>query len=338
MNETPWGSKQTEYFYQITPDKILDTVEAEGYRATGRVLTHNSMENRVYEIELELEDDEINSVYDKSKIIKFYRPGRWSKEQILDEHQFLEDLTKHDVPVVAPEKLSDGSTVGTVEGLDIYYTIFPKVGGRAPSEMSQEQLEIIGRLLARLHNVGQLRPAPHRIELTPTTYGIQNLKFLLDTRMIPVDLEKRYKTAAEDICQMADPLFQKVKTQRIHGDCHLGNVLWGSQGAFWVDFDDMVTGPTIQDIWLVTPGRDEEGVRDRNTLLNAYESMRHFDDNELKLIEPLRALRYIHFSSWISKRWKDPAFPKAFPLFNSHQYWSEQTRDLEEQLMLIKNK
>jgi Ser/Thr protein kinase RdoA (MazF antagonist) len=335
MTHTAWGNRETSYFYSLTPDKVLSAVETAGYRCTGRTMAMNSMENRVYDVEIDLDGEKAASKSDHFRIVKFYRPGRWTREQIQEEHDFLRDLRDNDIPVVAPEVLENGKTIGIVPEVEIFYSVFPKVGGRSPDEMDGQQLEIVGRLLARLHGVGRIREAKSRIPIDEVTYGVNNLKYLLDAQTIPLDLKSRYQKAAEEVVKLADPLLKRFPKQRLHGDCHLGNLLWGPQGPFWVDFDDMVVGPCIQDIWLVVPGRDAYGIEQREILLDAYSSMNTFDRASLALIEPLRALRFIHFSAWISRRWKDPAFPRAFPNFNSWDYWNEQTLDLEEQVRLI---
>ncbi|HEY8967142.1 MAG TPA: serine/threonine protein kinase, partial [Candidatus Methylacidiphilales bacterium] len=201
----------------------------------------------------------------------------------------------------------------------------------------------VGRALARMHNVGALRDAPHRLRLTPEVYGYRNLDYLLETEAIPERLEEAYVEAAEEICARAEELFDGFGAgalQRIHGDCHLGNLLWADSpphdGPFWLDFDDMVVGPPVQDVWLIVPGRDEDALERRGHLLRGYEEMRAFDRATLRLVEPLRALRYIHFSAWIAKRWSDPAFPRRFDHFGTERYWAEQVADLREQLDLIR--
>lgn len=327
--------EETQYFFELTPERILTAVERSGIRCTGRILTLNSMENRVYEAEIETEDSEVKSPSDRFRVVKFYRPGRWTKEQILEEHRFLLDLRAQDIPVVAPLAFSGGDTLQKADEIGIYYAVFPKCGGRMPEEMNDEQLEITGRLLARVHNVGAAREAEHRISLTPETYGLKNLEYLLSAGTIVTEVVQQYEETVRNICDAARPLFKKVKLQRIHGDCHLANILWGREGPFLVDFDDMVCGPCVQDLWLILPGRDEEARRQMQVLLAAYESMRRFDRESLGMIESLRALRIIHFSAWIAKRWKDPAFQRAFPDFGSSRYWYEQLQCLREQLEFI---
>jgi Ser/Thr protein kinase RdoA (MazF antagonist) len=188
-----------------------------------------------------------------------------------------------------------------------------------------------------MHNVGASRPAPHRIALTPETYGLANLRYLVGSNALPPELRTSYVATVESICSLTAPWFADAGQQRIHGDCHLGNLLSGRDGLFFVDFDDMVRGPAVQDLWLLVPGRDEEAQRQLQVMIAAYEMMRPFDRRSLRLIEALRALRFVHFSAWIARRWQDPAFPRAFPHFGSARYWGEQLADLREQLGLLQD-
>ncbi len=333
-----WGDKQTRFFYGLTPDLILDAVEATGLRSTGRCLQLNSMENRVYEVEVEPPPGTPPAhptAPENFRVAKFYRPGRWTPAQIQDEHQFLADLCSAEIPTVAPLPLLSDSTLGTMETTGIHFAVFPKIGGRSPDELNAFQLDAIGRLLARLHNVGAARPAPARLTLDPETYGWDNLDYLLDTEAIPAEISSRYADAVEEICDRSFPWFEATPTLRLHGDAHLGNLLWSDTGPFWVDFDDMVNGPAIQDLWLVAPGRDPDALAARERLLDAYRTMREFDPRELRLIEPLRALRYIHFAAWISRRWADPAFPRKFEFFGTKRYWEQQLADIEEIIPLL---
>jgi Ser/Thr protein kinase RdoA (MazF antagonist) len=330
-----WGDKTTSFFYELTPGRILDAVEAStGLRCTGRAMALNSMENRVYEIELEL-DEKPKNPSDRFVIAKFYRPGRWTREQIQEEHDFLSELQEDEIPVVAPKRLTDGATLHVMKEAPIWYAVFPKIGGRSPDELSDEQAAQVGRLLARLHNVGATKKAEHRLTLSPETYGLQNLKHLVDQNILPPDVKAAYVATVETICRITAPWFADTTAIRIHGDCHFGNLLSGRDSLFFVDFDDMVSGPPVQDIWLLTPGRDDYATRLREILLDAYETMRPFDRRTLRLVEPLRALRFVHFSAWIGRRWQDPAFPRAFPHFGTAKYWQDQLVDLKEQLALI---
>lgn len=331
-----WGSSETEYFYKLTPESIMDAVELYGLRPTGRALPLNSMENRVYEIEIENPD--ARSPSDNFVVSKFYRPGRWNKDQIQEEHFFLKDLTEAEIPAIAPLFIKDES-VFKHEDNGLLFCLFPKKGGRHKDELNNEEVEILGRTLARLHSVGRQREANHRVKLIPETYGLGNLKIIEDSQVLPSHLKETYPALVKQIVSLIEPLFENRTLQRIHGDCHWGNVLWEERGEetipFFVDFDDMVRGFPVQDIWLLIPGRDHEAIQKRNLLLSAYEQIADFDHSSIKLIEPLRTLRFIHFSAWITKRWEDPSFKAAFPQFGTDSYWDIQTADLREQLGLI---
>ena len=310
-----------EFFYSLTPDIVIKAVEECGFEPTGHCMALNSFENRVYDLKL---DD------DSHVVTKFYRPGRWTKEQILEEHRFLLDLQADEIPVCAPLTFSDGSTLRKTE--DIYYAVWPRTGGRAGDELTDTELQILGRLLARIHNNGAAKKAEHRIELTGKTYGTDSLDYLLENNFLPPHCRTRYENAVKEIVDIYEALRKDVPMHRIHGDCHLGNLLHGRDGWFFLDFDDFLNGPAVQDVWMLTPARDTEGLRQRGIFLEAYRQFRPFDSAWLKLIEPLRALRYIRYAAWIAKRWQDPAFPPAFPHFGSVQYWEDETSDLEDQI------
>ena len=338
--KSAWGPAdiKTRLFFELGIERVLKAVEVDGLKTTGRCLQLNSMENRVYEIEIDMGDKKPKNPSDRFRIAKFYRPGRWSKEQILEEHEFLLDLVDNEVPAIAPLKFKDGTTLKELQDTDMWYALFPKRGGRAPDEFSDEQLEQLGRLLARVHNVGATKLAKQRLRLSPDSYGLSNLDYLLKHQCIAKDCATTYENLVQQICQLSSPWFANAPYQRVHGDCHLGNILWGEQGLYLLDFDDMVMAPAVQDIWLLLPGRPNEDARVRhklNVLLDAYESMRAFDRSSLKLIEALRTLRYIHFSGWIARRWQDPYFQRAFPQFAAADYWQKQVQDLKEQLALL---
>lgn len=310
-----------DFFNNLTPEKILDAAETAGGRATGRIFQLNSLENRVYEIEME--DGE-------SVVGKFYRQGRWSKEAILDEHEFLADLKAQEVPVVAPLPLKGAPhpTLGHFEG-GSYYAIFPKVRGRAPDELNDDQARQLGRLVARMHNVGETKKAKHRVLMNPENFGLKPLELLLSGGWIAMELQSKYEKTVRDLIEAITPLFSGIKTHRLHGDCHLGNLLFDGPSAFFLDFDDMVEGPAVQDIWLAT----NVGAGERNTLrdffIEGYETMRPFDRQTLHLVEPLRALRIINYSAWIAKRWEDPFFKKIFTEFQTYTYWAQELEGLE---------
>ena len=331
MASNLWGNNPTQFFFDLSPDLVLSTIESLGYSTTGRVLTMNSMENRVYEVEIDSNSDNPS---DHFKIIKFYRPGRWSKNQIEEEHEFLLDLKEAEIPVIAP-LLFEEKSLFTLNEIDLHYAVFDKQGGRAPDEFTNEEIEQVGRLLARLHNVGSIKSAPHRLKITPDVYLLSNLDFLLSNKIIPSHLELSYKGLLEQIYDRTKNSFANIHFQRIHGDCHLGNIIKRGDVFHLIDFDDMVMGPCIQDMWLLLPGRDEYAENLRSKLIASYMDMRDFNFEELRLTEILRTLRMINYSAWIAKRYEDPAFKNAFPFFESPSYWETQLNDLREQLYWI---
>jgi Ser/Thr protein kinase RdoA (MazF antagonist) len=308
-------------------------VEVAGRRATGYALALNSLENRVYEVELE--DGE-------RLVVKFYRPGRWSREAILDEHAFLRELADEDVPVVPPLVLEEGGAGATLresptESGTLLYAVFPKVRGRVPEELFDPQLEELGRLLARLHLVGGRRRAASRPELTADSYGTESIARLAAGPFIPPELRPRFVAAATRLVDTCRPALAGIEPIRLHGDCHLGNLLFAPTrenplGApFFVDFDDFLHGPPVQDLWLLAPGRDDEARAQRALVAEAYDSMRPFDMRTLRLVEPLRALRILRYAGWIAARWDDPAFQRTFPSFLEASYWQREIAVLEEQ-------
>lgn len=315
----------TDLFFALTPDWVIRAVEAGGFDPTGHNMALHCLENRVYDLMLE---DESHVV------VKFYRPGRWSREAILEEHQLLFDLADAEIPVCAPLRFEDGESLHEVEG--IHYAVWPRTGGRSPDELTDEQVEILGRLVARIHNVGALKPAEHRGVLDGETYALDPLDYIEEQGFLPPQWAKRYKDVVEAVADVYDELAEDVPYHRIHADCHHGNLLNGRDGWFFLDFDDFVEGPAVQDVWLLVPGRDAEGARQRNVFIEAYRQFREFDPKWLGLVEPLRALRYVRYAGWIARRWKDPAFPRSFPHFNSEVYWEKETLDLEEQLRIIR--
>jgi Ser/Thr protein kinase RdoA (MazF antagonist) len=296
-------------FFALTPDRVLDAVEVGGLRCTGRCLPLRAFENRVYEVEL---DD------DRRLVVKFYRPGRWSRATILDEHAFLADLVEAELPVVAPMDLGNGTTLSEIGG--IFYAAFPKVRGRTLDEADDERLRRIGRLIGRMHAVGATRDAPHRPRLTVERYVHEPLEVL--GGVMQTALAGRYRDVARRIADTAAPRLAAARTQRIHGDLHWGNALWGSDGPILVDFDDMLVGPPVQDLWLLARGNAEEMRKARDQIIEGYELFREFDRTTLALCEPLRALRIIYMSAWIARRWDDQSFRAAFPTFNTDNYWA----------------
>ena len=291
------ATEPTTSFHTLTPDRVLDAVEVGGLRCTGRCLPLRAFENRVYEVELEDE---------RRLVVKFYRPGRWSRETILDEHRFLADLVASEVPAVAPMDLGNGQTLNEANG--ILYAAFPRVRGRSLDELDAENRRRIGRTIGRMHAVGAARPFKHRPKLGVQHYIHEPLEFVLKGNFMPENLGPRYRDVALRIADAVAKPLAAARTQRIHGDLHWGNILW-TPDPLLVDFDDCVMGPPIQDIWLLARGEAEEARKAREDLIEGYELFREFDRSTLPLIEPLRAMRIIYMSGWIAKRWDDPSFP-----------------------------
>ncbi|MBI5527577.1 MAG: serine/threonine protein kinase [Deltaproteobacteria bacterium] len=313
-----------EVFHRLTPEHVLKAVEVGGRRCTGRFNILNSFENRVYMLELE----------DQSWVVgKFYRPGRWSRETILEEHAFLLELQAEEISVAAPIELAPGETLSEVQG--ITYAVFPRIRGRVPQEMDDEQLRVLGRLLSRVHNVGARRPANARLALDAETYGRVNLAYLVEHDLVAPDARDAYAATVAALLDRVKFHFVDVPVHRIHGDCHPGNLVWTSEGPAFLDFDDMANGPAVQDVWMLVPSYDDEGRRQREVLVEAYRQFRDFSSEWLRLTEPLRALRYIHYSTWIARRWGDPAFRRTFSWFGTSQYWHKEILDLREQIARI---
>ncbi len=308
-------------FLQIVPEVIFDAVERLGGRCTGRFLTLNALENRVYDTEME---------QGPHLVVKFYRPGRWTRATIQAEHDFLKALNASEIPVVCPLTDERGQSVFEITG--VMFAIFPKRPGRLEPELSKQQLTRLGRFLARLHNVGATVKDAPRQRLDPETYGREPLKFLKHGRFVPMELASRFQTIASEICAAITPRFAHADYILLHGDCHSGNILWNRDDPYFIDFDDMLYAPPVQDIWMLTGGDDDYGKERRRILLEAYEQIRVFDMTTLQLIEPLRALRMIYFSAWIARRWEDYAFKMAFPDFGTEHYWQEQIEALALQL------
>lgn len=309
----------TDFFLELTPDRVLKAVEDAGFAPTGHCTPLTCLENRVYD--LRLEDD-------RHIVAKFYRPGRWTREAILDEHRFLADLREAEIPVCAPISFPDGGTLREVEG--IQFAIWPRTGGRSPEELADAQIQILGRLLARIHNVGAAGEAPHRARLDARNSALTPLEFLEDREFLPAECGRRFRACVEEVAEIYTQRSQGVPVHRIHGDCHAGNILCGDAGWFFLDFDDFVIGPAVHDVWMMLPGRDAEGLRQRSLLIDAYRQFRAFENAWLNLVEPLRAFRFVFYAGWIARRWEDAAFPAAFPHFGTASYWENETRDLEE--------
>lgn len=304
-------------FVSLTPDRVLDAVEVGGLRATGRCLPLRAFENRVYEVELEDE---------RRVVVKFHRPGRWSRAAILDEHAFLAELAAAEVPAVVPLDLGTGATLNEIDG--ILYAAFLKVRGRILDELDAEQRRRIGRTIGRLHAVGAARDAPHRPRLDVTRAIREPLDVLLGGTFVFDGVRSRYRDVALRIADAVAGPLAAAAVQRIHGDLQLGNLLWTADGPVLADFDDCLVGPPVHDLWLLAPGDAEEARRARQDLLEGYELFREFDRSTLALCEPLRALRIVSTSGWIARRWDDPSVPPAFPHFRHPTYWMQEYEEL----------
>ncbi|HVR29125.1 MAG TPA: serine/threonine protein kinase [Thermoanaerobaculia bacterium] len=312
-------------FFDLTPERVLAAVEAAGLEINPVAYPLNSFENRVYEVELA----------DRSRVIaKFYRPGRWSEEQILEEHVFLADLAAEEVPVATLRPFPDGSTLRSIEG--IWYTLSDRRGGRAPDELDEGMVRRLGRLAARVHNAGARRAAPQRPRLDADHYVRRNARWLIEHDALPSAVRERYLAAAETAAAIAEAGMAGVATHRIHADLHLGNLLLRDGLLTLLDFDDFVTGPAVQDLWLAMPGRGAEAERQVAIFLEGYEELRQFDRTTLALIEPLRALRMVRYAVWIARRWNDPAFRIGWPQFGEPDFWRRETEDLEEQVAVMR--
>lgn len=312
-------------FDTLTPDRVLDAIESIGYLSDARVMALNSYENRVYQVGIE--DSE-------PLIAKFYRPGRWSDAAILEEHAFTAELADCEVPVVAP-LVRDG--VSLFEHAGFRFALFPRRGGRAPEPGNLDQLYRLGQLLGRLHAVGASRPFQAREALTVDNFGNASLATLLDGGFIPKSLLPAYSSVARDLLARVEAAFASTRftSIRLHGDCHPGNIMCREEVFHLVDLDDCRTGPAVQDLWMMLAGERHEKLGQLAELMDGYNEFNDFDPRELNLIEPLRALRLLHYSAWLARRWDDPAFPRSFPWFGSERYWGDQVLALREQLAAL---
>ena len=319
-------SSDSHPFDVLTPDCVLQAVESQGQLTDGRILTLNSYENRVYQVGIE-EADPI--------IVKFYRPKRWSDEQILEEHHFSDELAGSDFPVVCPEKDGDGRTLLSHAGLKM--ALFERRGGRAPELDNLDNLHKLGQYMGRLHAVGKLKDFQHRPKLDVQSFGHDSVKTIMNT-LLPDNLKEAYESLCRDLLVIIEQRFAAVDNLqwiRCHGDCHIGNILWRDDKPNFVDFDDARMAPAIQDLWMFLSGSNNEQQLQLHEIIEGYEMFMRFNAAELSLIEPLRTLRLMHFSAWLAKRWSDPAFPMHFPWFNTERYWGEHILELREQFSAL---
>lgn len=318
----------THHPYQdLDPECILDAVASLGFTCDGRFLALNSYENRVYQVGLE--DGE-------PLIAKFYRPGRWENAAILEEHAFARDLAAHSIPVVAPLADTHGETLHHYNGFR--FALYPRRGGRAPELDDPGQLAELGRLVARMHNVGDSARFHHRPRIDVEYLGHETREYLLRDNWLPPDLEPAYASVSAQVLTRVARAFEHAgdcHLLRLHGDCHPGNFLRRESVLHVVDLDDCCTGPAIQDLWMFLSGERDYMTARLEDLLSGYTSFRDFDPRELHLVEALRALRIMHYTAWLARRWCDPAFPSAFPDFDTHRHWENHILTLKEQMAAL---
>jgi Ser/Thr protein kinase RdoA (MazF antagonist) len=327
----------THPYQALTPSVVLDALSALGLPVDGRLSALSSYENRVYQVHL---DD------DSTVVTKFYRPGRWSEAQIREEHAFTDELMAEDIPVVGPltlngMRLHEARIVH--EGVDghFWFSVSPCRGGRAPELDDPEVLMWIGRLMARMHLVGERHAFEHRPTLNLHSFGEASRDLLMHENWVPPEVAQQWLSLCNQTLELVrQKMPAQVRSLRLHGDCHPGNILWTplglpEAGPHFVDLDDARMGPAVQDLWMLLHGDEQERRQKLFTVLEGYESMRPFDMQEVQWIEPLRSLRIIHYSAWLASRQDDPAFPMHFPWFGTADYWRGQCDTLREQIELM---
>jgi Ser/Thr protein kinase RdoA (MazF antagonist) len=310
----------------LTPDAVLDALDSAGFHGDGRLQALGSYENRVYLVWCD----------DAAPVVaKFYRPGRWSDAQIHEEHAFVAELAAQEIPVVAP-LASIGVTLHASAG--VRFAVYPRCGGRAPEFERRATLEWMGRFLGRIHAVGAQSTFVHRPAIDPDSFGVVPRDWLLAHDFIPADLLPAWRAIVSQALDGVRHSYDRagdVASLRLHGDCHAGNVLWQEDGPHFVDFDDARNGPAVQDLWMLLSGDRAAMSLQLAAVLDGYEDFAEFDPRELHLVEALRTLRLLHYSAWLAQRWDDPAFPAAFPWFNTQRYWQDRVLELREQVALM---
>lgn len=304
----------------LTPDRVIEAVESCGYLSDARLLALNSYENRVYQVGLE---------EGSPLIAKFYRPGRWSREQIREEHRFSLELEEAGISVVAPLVDKTGETLHEHEGFMI--ALFTRRGGYPPELDNMDNLLVLGRTVGRIHAVGRCKPFEHRQDLDIQRMAIDSYQYLAE-HFVPGEMHTAYVTLCEDLVKRLQSVYTDVSRIRVHGDCHVGNILWRDDTAHFVDLDDCCTAPAIQDLWMFLSGEGQQQSLQLSEILEGYQEFCDFDPGELHYIEALRTMRIMHYAAWLGRRWNDPAFPKAFTWFNDARYWSDHILELREQL------
>jgi Ser/Thr protein kinase RdoA (MazF antagonist) len=309
-------------YYRLGPDTVIRAIESTGLLCDGRLLALNSYENRVYQVGLEEQ---------VPVVAKFYRPSRWTDDQLLEEHDFALELAAAEIPLVPP-MLLNRRTLHHFEGFR--FAVFERRGGHAPELEDRETRAWLGRFLGRIHAIGASRPFRHRPALTPERFGLESVATIRAGQWLPPHMETAFESLAEDLMTAVEAAYGQagdLTTIRLHGDCHPGNILW-RDGPFFVDLDDCQSGPAIQDLWMLLSGEAEEMAVQMKDILDGYWEFHDFELRELQLIEPLRTLRMLHHAAWLARRWEDPAFPIAFPWFGEPRYWEDLVLGLREQL------
>lgn len=314
-------------FDGLEPGLILDAVEKFDLACDGRLLALNSFENRVYQIGVD---------GGPSVVAKFYRPRRWSDAAILEEHAFSIELSLQEIPVVAPLTNSVDQTLAEHAGFR--YAVYPSVGGYWPELQTGADRTQLGRFIGRMHAVGSVKGFQHRPEIDVNSYGVLSAKYLLESSLLPPGIDVNYERATQTLLDRVEERFAMVPERRglrLHGDLHRGNILWSEHNVSLVDLDDCRTGPAIQDLWMLAAGSEQDIRVQMTEFLDGYRTFCDFDHRELVLIEALRALRMMHHAAWLARRWTDPAFPIAFPWFNTGSYWEGHLNDLREQIQKL---
>lgn len=316
------SAEESHPYNRLTPEVIIEAVESSGRISDARIFPLNSYENRVYQVGLQSAEP---------VIAKFYRPDRWTRAQIQEEHDFCQYLRDLDIPVVAPLRDDNGCSLFEFEGF--LFSLSPRQGGRAPELDNLEHLKQLGQFIGRLHAAGESYTFKTRWQLSLQRMGIDSVDYLAGSGFIPEDLLPAYTALSAQLLEILQGfVFKGAATLSLHGDCHPGNVLWRDGRPHFVDFDDAISGPAIQDLWMLLSGDSNQRQRQLDTIVEGYEGFRHFEASELNLIEPLRAVRVLHYNAWLARRWSDPAFPLSFPWFNTQRYWSEHILELKELL------
>lgn len=313
-------------FYHLSPYLVLDAVESQGFDPMGVCSPLNSLENRVYRISLDQE---------QALAAKFYRPGRWTRDQIEEEHQFLQELEREELPLNSPLPLKKGSTIGEIEG--IFFSLWPLKAGRQRDEFSPEDLLSLGRIIARIHTTGSQKPFKHRPEFGTTRYIQEPLDYFSEEDLIDPMVRERYRAAALELGELYREQIGDSPLIRLHGDCHVGNILYRDERPYFLDFDDSLMGPPIQDLWMIAGSNDRWGRQNRVLLEEGYRQFRDFDSRWWDMAELLRGLRMVYYVGWLARRREDPAFARFFSDFGTRGFWEKETLELENLLQNYKD-